>query len=79
MDYYNIKSILDKLEKEGVESVYQFIKKCKLSSGASACSAVINDLIGCCPSTEEWQYPTVREFFEKDVIYILQLLHNLST
>lgn len=67
--YYSIKALRDKLEKEGVESIYQFIKKCKLTSGSSKYSALINDLIGCCPSSDEWCYPRIREEFRYDVKY----------
>lgn len=68
-DYNRIKALLDKLEKEGVEPVYQFIKKCKPSFGSSGYSAVINDLIACCPSAKDWNNSNYREFFKQDVIY----------
>ena len=67
--YHMIKGVLDKLEKEGVEAVYQSVKKWNYSNGSSRYSALINDLIGVCPEYKEWQYPRVREHFRQDVIY----------
>lgn len=66
---YQIKALLEKLNKKGVESVYRLIKTCKPTSGITPYSALISDLIGCCPSADEWRYPRVRVLFEKDVVY----------
>ena len=66
---FEIKALLKKLENEGIESVYQSVKKWKISNGSSAFSSLTNDLIGCCPSSEEWKNPNVREFFKQNVVY----------
>lgn len=67
--YYMIKGVLDKLEKEGVEAVYQQFRHGNYSNGSSRYSALINDLVGCCPDSKEWQNPRVRDLFRQDVIY----------
>ena len=68
-NYFYIKSILDKIEKEDIESFYQSIKNSKPSNGSSTYSALTNDLIGCCPSAQQWNNPRNRELFKQDVLY----------
>ena len=65
--YYNIKTILDRLEKEGVEVLYNEIKHWKMSNGSSLYSALNNDLVACCPSAEQWKNPRLREIFKLDI------------
>ena len=68
-DEYYIKSLLDTLEKDGVETIYELIIKQKLNSGSSAYSALINDLIACCPSRKNWHNPRFKEIFKEDIKY----------
>ena len=75
--FYIIKSILDKLEKEGVESLYQSIRKWKTSNGSSYYSALINDLVACCPYAEQWKNPKVRDSFKQDIKYYCDHYLNL--
>ena len=67
--YYMIKNLLDRLNKEGVESFYQSFKKAKMSSGASPYSALLNDIIANCPDVKDWKNPRRRESFEYDIRY----------
>ena len=66
---FQIKLMLEKLEKEGVESIYNIVKNSKPSLGYSPYSSLINDLIGCCPSSQDWQNPRARDLFKNDIIY----------
>ena len=66
---YNIRAILDKLNNEGIEPVYNTIKTWTVSSGSSPYAGLVNDLVCCCPNAQDWKNPRNREHFENDIKY----------
>ena len=67
--YYMIKGVLDKLTTEGVDAIYQQFRHGNYSNGSSRYSALINDLVGCCPDAKEWKNPRARDCFRQDANY----------
>ena len=67
--YYYIEQLLDTLYNEGIGAIYEIVKTWKPSSSYSIYSSLINDLIGCRPSANEWKNPQNRELFRNEVIY----------
>lgn len=68
-DIVDIKALLKRLEDEGVESIYKSFSEMRFSNGSSLYSALINEIIACCPSKEAWKNPREREKFSYDVKY----------
>lgn len=67
--YYELKELLNKLEGEGVESVYSFVKDQQTNGGSSIYSAAMNDIVAHCPTPSEWKNIGARRQFEFDVRY----------
>ena len=67
--YYMIKSLLKKLDKEGVDVLYQSFKNAKPSYGTSTYSALLNDISANCPNSEAWNNPRSHDMFERDIRY----------
>lgn len=67
--YHMIKSLLEKLDKEGVDVLYQSFKGAKPNNGSSLYSALLNDIIANCPNSNEWMNPRSHDMFEHDIRY----------
>lgn len=68
-DKYDIEALIYKLENEDIDVIYKLFANAKYSNGSSVYSALINDIIKCCPSSEQWRNPRNREIFKQDVKY----------
>ena len=67
--YYMIKSILEKLDKEGIDALYQSFKNAKPTNGTSIYSALFNDIVANCPDSKEWKNLRSHDRFERDIRY----------
>lgn len=67
--YHMIKSLFAKLDREGVEPLYQLFKNEKQNNGSSLYSALLNGIVENCPDSKEWKNPRSHDMFEHNIRY----------